>query len=103
MLLNQYPLIVFFEAFLCSVGNLSAFTGLAGKFHFLGISSVCFDKFFAIMAEKDDTASIRIKGYLLFSVGRDIDEIAFDTVKTSIFMFWCWDRCWSCIRHIMQL
>ena len=102
-LLNKYSLIVFLEAFFCSVGNLFPLTGLANKLHFLRIRTISFDKFFAIMAEKDDTASVRIKGYFLLSIGRDIHEVALDTIKSSILSFWSRCGCGSCVRHMMQL
>lgn len=82
---------MFLEALLCSVGNLSSFTGLAREFHFFRIQAVCFNEFFAIMAEKNNRSSVRIKGDFFFSIGRDIHKITFDTIESSIFSFW--SRC----------
>ena len=91
------------QTLLCSVGNLFSFTGLANKLHFLCVRAISFDKFFAIMTEKDDPASVGVEGDFFFSVSRDVHEIALDTIKSSIFSFWSRYGCWSCVRHMMQL
>lgn len=90
---------MFLETFFCSVGNFSAFTSLAGKFHFFRIKAICFDKFFAIMTEKNDSSSVRIEGYFLFSIRRDIHEVALDTIESSIFSFWSWGWGLNWFRH----
>lgn len=92
-----------FEAFLGSIGYLPAFADLAGEFHLLGIEAISFDEFLAIMAEKYYPSSVRIESDLLFPIGRDIDEIALDTIETAVFAFWRrWGRR-SAISHIGQL
>jgi hypothetical protein len=98
-LFHKHSLIVFSKTLLCSVGNLSAFTRLAGEFHFFWVKAICFDKFFAIMTEKNDGSSIRIERYLLFPISRDIYEVTFDTIESSIFTFWIWDWGLNWFRH----
>jgi hypothetical protein len=52
------------------------------------------------MTEKDDTASIGVEGDFFLSIGRDIDEIALDTIKSGIFSFW---SRWCRFRHNIKL
>ncbi len=86
-LLSEESLVMLTETLLSSVGDFSSFAGLTGKFHFLWIRTISFDEFPTIMAEKHDSSSIRIKGYFFLSIGRDIHEIALDTVESSVFTF----------------
>lgn len=98
-LFNKHSLIVFLEALLRTIGNLSTLAGLAGEFHFFWISSVCFDEFFAIMAEKNDSSSVRIESNFFFSIGGDIHEVAFDAIESGKFSFWSWYNRSGCIWH----
>lgn len=92
-LFNEESLVMLTETLLSSVGDFSSFAGLTGEFHFLWIRTISFDEFPTIMAKEDDSSSVRIKGYFFLSIGRDIHEIALDTVESSIFLFW--SRCWG--------
>lgn len=102
-LFSEQSLVMLTETLLSTIGDFSSFAGLTGEFHFLWIRTISFDEFPTIMAKEDDSSSVRIKGYFFLSIGRDIHEIALDTVESSIFLFWNWGYGWSRFRHMRRV
>jgi hypothetical protein len=76
---------MFLKALFCSIGYFSSSTYFTDKIHFFCIEPIGFDESIAIMTKEYDISSFWIEGDFFFSIGGNIYEIAFDTIKTSTF------------------